>query len=107
RIYVKVNKNISDNYDEKRALNILQPMIEDIYERVCELTEHLRNGLDEIPGVKLMSPTESKSGITLFTGRNVDDILSQNISVNYRAGIRVSPHFYNTEAEINRLLNCL
>lgn len=107
RRYETGNMNFSAIYGVKKALNILHPMQADIYERVCELTEHLRNGLDAIPGVKLMSPTESKSGITLFTGRNVEDILSQNISVNYRAGIRVSPHFYNTEAEINRLLNCL
>jgi kynureninase len=38
-----------------------------------------------------------------------DRLLAQNVIVDYRpnAGIRIAPHFYNTEAEIDRAVSVI
>ncbi|MEI3607230.1 aminotransferase class V-fold PLP-dependent enzyme [Pseudogracilibacillus sp. SE30717A] len=107
RRYETGNMNFSAIAGIHEALRLLQPLRAKIYERVPMLTARLRDGLRAIPNISLLSPLDSKSGITLFSGRNIEDISKHNITVNFRSGIRVSPHFYNTEAEIDRFLNSL
>lgn len=99
------NMNFSAITGVYEVLKQLYPLREEIYKRVTLLTKKLRDGLQSIPNVKVVSPKKNISGITLFTGieKNIYDDL--HISVNYRSGIRVSPHFYNTEEEIDRFLN--
>jgi len=79
--------------------------------RVLSLTDRLIEGLMEL-GLKLQTPVERelRSGIVNFLIRNpegwVRRLRERGIIVSARArGVRVSPHFYNTEEEIDLLLD--
>jgi cysteine desulfurase/selenocysteine lyase len=81
--------------------------------RILHLTEHL---IDEMErhGFKSQTPRdeECRSGITNFLidrpEERVEQLFKKGIMVSARAhGIRVSPHFYNTEEEIDRFVTQL
>lgn len=87
--------------------------IENIWERLQFLAKMLREGITA-KGYEVVSPSKTiseTSGITSFQAKNGEEILKRC----YEAGVkfvmrenvlRVSPHFYNTEEEIQNLL-CL
>jgi cysteine desulfurase/selenocysteine lyase len=84
--------------------------IENVTRRIMKLTDHLINALKDL-GLELQTPEEQqcRSGIVNFKMSNAQKVVqrlaSKGIVVSARAhGIRVSPHFYNTEEEIERLL---
>ncbi len=91
---------------------------EEIASHILGLTAQLIAGLERL-GYEVISPHASdaeRSGIVCFKprpgqGSNVElteRLLAQGIVVAARSGIvRVSPHFYNTEGEIERLLEAL
>jgi cysteine desulfurase/selenocysteine lyase len=77
------------------------------------LTEHLITGLEKL-GRRVTSPTETarRSGIVTFevedAGRLAKRLQDENVIVAPRVNtLRISPHFYNTEAEIDTLLQKL
>jgi cysteine desulfurase / selenocysteine lyase len=84
--------------------------------RLLELTDHLAEGL-ATRGWTVLSPRDSdaeKSGILLATKDDTDldaverALADRAIFVSVRAGaLRVSPHGYNTIADIERLLEAL
>ena len=85
--------------------------IEEIEKRVIELTDYLIERVKEV-GWKLQTPEEpeNRSGIVNFLvdkpKENVEKLAEKGIIVSARAnGIRVSPHFYNTKKEIDRLVD--
>ncbi len=85
--------------------------IENIEKRVLKLTDHLIEAVKAL-GLELQTPEERqyRSGIVNFKvdkpKEAVEHLKSNNIVVSVRAnGIRVSPHFYNTEEEIDKLVN--
>jgi len=87
--------------------------IENIKKRIMDLTDLLIAELQE-SGISVLTPLEPdcRSGIVFFGAVNPGDLYkklsSQKIIVSHRgAGIRVSPHFYNTEDEILRLVDCV
>lgn len=96
---------------------LLKVGINRIERRVLDLTDYLIDGLDEV-GVEIQSPRERtcRGGIVNF---NVSDpakiegeLRNRKIWVSARSqegvgGIRVSPHFYNTESEIAMFLRAL
>jgi selenocysteine lyase/cysteine desulfurase len=89
---------------------ILEVGIDEIEKRVTGLTGHLIERLKE-EGFKLQTPDDIKhrSGIVNFfviDPRGIAEKLEKKgIIVSARMnGIRVSPHFYNTEEEIGRLI---
>jgi len=91
----------------KMLLNI---GIENIEARIIKLTEHLIEAVKTL-GLKLQTPEERRyrSGIVNFKIEKAQEITQKlgekGIVVSARAhGIRVSPHFYNTEEEIDRLV---
>jgi len=91
----------------KMLLNI---DIENIERRILKLTDHLIEAVKNLE-LKLQTPEETphRSGIVNFKidkPKEVTENLShKGIIVSARAhGIRVSPHFYNTEEEIDRLM---
>jgi selenocysteine lyase/cysteine desulfurase len=92
------------------ALHLLLDVgIENVENRVLALTNRLIDNLAE-KGVKLQTPLERecRSGIVNFLIDNAqqrtDKLVEKSIIVSARShGIRVSPHFYNTEEEIDRL----
>jgi cysteine desulfurase/selenocysteine lyase len=74
----------------------------------------LAQGLKKIEGVKILSPLSiaESSGVVSFTtadnSRIAEDLASRKIKVSSRGGgIRVSPHFYNTEDEIFKTVEVL
>ncbi|MCS7124468.1 MAG: aminotransferase class V-fold PLP-dependent enzyme [Candidatus Bathyarchaeota archaeon] len=84
--------------------------IENIEKRVLELTGYLIEKVKAL-GLQLQTPEEPqhRSGIVNFKidkpKEAVEHLRRNNIVVSARAhGIRVSPHFYNTEAEIDKLI---
>ena len=97
--------------------------IENIWARVEQLTEHLCAGLKE-RGYRVYSPrdpqAQESSGIVVFDpphahiratpplARIVAGLEQQGIHIVVRGGrLRASPHFYNTGAQIDRLVAAL
>jgi len=83
---------------------------DNIERRVTRLAQRLYDGLVE-QGVELVSPSEKelRSGIVSFrtrdTQKTYDALTGAGFVVSLRtAGIRVSANFYNSEEEIDRLL---
>ena len=98
-------------YGAATALKLLLNMgIENVEKRILELTDHLIERLME-KSLKLQTPLEPecRSGIVNFLIDNPQErtnkLAERGIIVSARShGIRVSPHFYNTDEEINRLV---
>jgi selenocysteine lyase/cysteine desulfurase len=84
--------------------------IDNIEKRILKLTDHLIDSLLDM-GMALQTPTEKqyRSGIVNFKIDNAQKVAerlcSKGIVISARSnGIRVSPHFYNTEEEIDKLI---
>jgi isopenicillin-N epimerase len=89
-----------------------------IEQRACDLTSQLISGLSKMPGIKIWtSPApELRAAIVSFLPGTLDanrlaTALYEKDKIGIatrggqdRAGIRVSPHFYNSPAEVDRLL---
>lgn len=103
-------------YGIHAAIGLLREAgIERIASRVLDLTDRLRHGLVQL-GHEVYGPVEREhcSGIVSFapshgTAENVRQRLErERVIVSARHGrVRVSPHFYNSEAEIDRVLELL
>jgi selenocysteine lyase/cysteine desulfurase len=85
----------------------------EIEEKVLELSDMLVDGLLEL-GVGLVSPVDSerRSGVVSFSAEGLpelrDRLVRDGFVVSLRsAGIRVSTDFYNTEEEVEQLLEYL
>jgi len=95
---------------------LLEVGIPRIEEQVLALTDHLIEGL-EARGYEVATPherREERSGIVAFQHKEhpVDGLyrrlMEADVVVSLRGGtIRVSPHFYNVEEELDRLLEAL
>jgi cysteine desulfurase/selenocysteine lyase len=94
----------------KEAMKMLMNFgIENAEARILKLTSRLIESIKDL-GLKLQTPEEPqyRSGIVNFKIDRAKEIAQtlnkKGIIVSARAnGIRVSPHFYNTEEEIDRL----
>jgi selenocysteine lyase/cysteine desulfurase len=83
---------------------------ENIKRRITKLTDHLIDSAKEL-GFRLQTPEEKqyRSGIVNFKIGNAQKVAeklnNKGIVVSARAhGLRVSPHFYNTEEEIDSFM---
>jgi len=83
---------------------------ENIKRVIIKLTDHLIDSVKDL-GLELQTPEQKqcRSGIVNFKikkpQRLTDRLSKKGIVVSARAnGIRVSPHFYNTEEEIDKLI---
>jgi len=94
---------------------LLEVGVEDIGERVLALTDRLVRGLLE-RNARVLSPRSDgrASGIVSFTlpDEPVEESTRRLVErgvfvVARRGGVRASPHFYNSEEEIDRLLGAL
>ena len=108
--------NTTGIYGLNAALKLLRTVnIQCIEERVLTLTDLLITGLDK-KGYKVKTPKikSDRAGIVIFesiiyTPTQLFNLLQENniITAERGSGIRISPHFYNTESEIEQLLNIL
>jgi selenocysteine lyase/cysteine desulfurase len=88
--------------------------ITNIERRILVLTSYLVEKLHEL-NLDIISPLEeekSRSGIIVFRMHNAEEIVrkleEKRIIVSARGGgIRVSPHFYNNEEDIDTLIRAL
>jgi kynureninase len=79
--------------------------------RSLELTRRLMNAADK-RGWRLNTPTldDERGGSVVIDVPNgaqvTEELLKRNVLVDYRpnAGIRVAPHFYNSEADVDRAI---
>lgn len=94
---------------------LLEIGIPAIQDRVIELTDYLCERAKKI-GLEVYSSRrpEDKSGIVSMVAPHTDPIQlvrrfkKECVIINQRAGrLRVSPHFYNSQDEINRLIDLL
>jgi len=91
---------------------LLETRISKIEERVLALTSRLIEAVKQL-GLQLQTPEEPlkcRSGVVNFLidkpQERVKQLEEKGITVSARAhGLRVSPHFYNTEEEIDRLVH--
>jgi len=96
---------------EKRIMDLIMEIgVENIEKRIMDLTGHLIERLRQ-EGFKLqtLEQPEHRSGIVNVKTENpaekVENLQRKNIAVSARMnGIRVSPHFYNTEEELEKLI---
>ena len=103
-------------YGLKAAIELLLDIgISTIEAHILELTEHLMAGL-KAKGYRVVTPRadSERAGIVIFesnqhTPTEIYEMLhAENIITAERgSGVRVSPHFYNTTSEIERLLEVL
>ncbi len=89
---------------------LLEVGLENIQKRILSLTELLMDSVEDL-GYRLTSPRElqHRSGIVHFlvkdAQKKADRLKDKNIIISARSnGLRVSPHFYNTEEEIEFLI---
>jgi selenocysteine lyase/cysteine desulfurase len=84
--------------------------VENIKRRIMKLTDHLIDAVKDL-GLELQTPEEKqcRSGIVNFKigkpQKLVEKLRKKGIVISARAhGLRISPHFYNTEEEIDTLV---
>ncbi len=93
---------------------LLEAGIKNVGERIIGLTDLLVEGLSKA-GYKIHSPRDKgeKSGIVIFSGIKNNEVFFEHLKENKvfcalrGGGIRLSPHFYNNEDEINRVLKII
>jgi cysteine desulfurase/selenocysteine lyase len=99
-------------YEIIEALNTLNALgMDAIEERILQLASKLWNGLAGL-NVEVLTPPETQSGIVTCSvkdGPRIATLLADNqIVVTVRGNhVRISPHFFNTEQEIDRLLDVM
>jgi len=116
RRFEEGNPSVVGIYGLRASLEFLQKVgIANIYDHILGLGQRLTEGL-EAKGYRIESPQGEgeRSGITLFRGgpcsaRSLAEKLAEaGVVVAVRSrGIRVSPHLYNDESDIDRLLDAL
>ena len=87
---------------------------EGVRERQGELTEYVVNRADEA-GLPVRTPRDRalrggvvNVGVGEQAGKIAEALYERDVCVDHRGdGIRVSPHFFNTEADIDRLFDAL
>jgi L-cysteine/cystine lyase len=88
-----------------------------IFERIAKLSIYTYRSLQLVPGVTLLTPEPGKSGLVTFTlvDHDAADVVKQlqaEHAIQIRSirpfnALRVSTGFYNTEAEIDTLVDAL
>jgi selenocysteine lyase/cysteine desulfurase len=96
----------------REAILLLEEVdVRAVRERILNLTDRIVEGVQKMSAVKI-KPTlirENRSGILSLVCKDAEEVAEklrrQGIIVSVRrGGIRVSPHFYNTEEEIEEFL---
>ena len=93
--------------------------VQEIERRNLDLAAYMKQALVEVPGILVLSPMDrhSSSGLVSFAIDGVDPVAAVAQlwerhravarSVAFPAGIRVSLHFFNTEEEVDRVVEAV
>lgn len=98
--------------------------MENIHRRIMRLRDYLWKGLDELPRVHIASPRDARmnSGITcaVLEGKEPQEVVAKAWEANIvivpvttvpvrpdLRGVRISPSFYNTKDDIDRILEVI
>jgi len=95
------------------AIDLLQGVgLDNVWQRILSLVDRLAEGVKRNTSVQVRSSLDqaSRSGIVNLACRDPDSVarrlLERGVVLSVRAGgLRVSPHFYNTHNEIDKLLS--
>jgi kynureninase len=107
--------NVPSLYSARAGYEIVAAIgVPAIRERSLQLTRRLIDGA-QAAGYRLNTPTgdHERGGSVIIDVPNgaavADELIRRGVMIDYRpgAGIRVAPHFYNTEAEIDRAMAAL
>ena len=100
-------------FELKAALDYLNGVgMDRIEEQVLRLSSRVWQGMNDL-GLELFTPPGPRSGIVTCVvddGQAMGQLLKENgivASINVGRELRISPHFFNTEEEIDRLLSVL
>jgi L-cysteine/cystine lyase len=88
-----------------------------LFERIASLSRYASQVLKEVPGLSILTPRPGESGLVSFAleGRDDKEIVT-NLRERYNMfirnipstkSLRISTGFYNTEAEIDKLVSAL
>ncbi len=85
---------------------------QEVWRRIRGLHQQLQSGLEGTQYTALTFPEQHASGIITIHGPRVDELqktlAAKKIYTSLREGsVRVSPHFYNTEQDIERLVTAI
>jgi cysteine desulfurase/selenocysteine lyase len=97
----------------KEAIGLLQEVgMQNVWNRICSHIDLLRSGIEKNGTFQIRSSMNEKnrSGILSLACQNPDSVADRlfehGIVISVRGGgLRISPHFYNTEEEIRKLLS--
>lgn len=110
RKFESATLNFQGIYELRAALNYIDKIgMDRIEEQVLRLSSQLWKGLADLD-VRLVTPPETQSGIVtclVKDGERMAKLLADNrivVTVQGNEEIRISPHFFNTEDEIDYLL---
>lgn len=83
-----------------------------VWSDIQSLLARLKSGLDDSPYRPFTLPEDHDSGIIALEGPNAaalrEYLVARDIHGSYREGrVRISPHFYNREVDIDRLLESI
>ena len=90
--------------------------LDTIFNEICGLSDHLVDRIKENDKMRLLTPDNSKqrAGIVTFSISNADPeeimekMKERSITISIRQGfLRISPHFYNTFEEMDKMLEVL
>lgn len=97
--------------------HLLDIGIEEIHQEILKLVDYLYTNLYNRQDVQMITPHSNGSHAGIFTfslsGKSdaemvVNQLKSKRITISAREGyIRISPHFYNTEEELDLFLNSI
>ncbi|MDZ7719050.1 MAG: aminotransferase class V-fold PLP-dependent enzyme [Balneolaceae bacterium] len=97
--------------------NLLETGIETIEVEILQHTDFLFSNVSHRNDVEILTPTSVKNHAGIFTFKicnrqSAEDIVAKlktkNITISARQGfIRISPHYYNTEEELETVLNSI
>src|SRR6266851_2745037 len=107
-------------YVRREALHYVAPTYVGytwIFERIASLSTYAYNALKAVPGLTLLTPRPGESGLVAFKleDRDVSEVvmyLSDKHNIYIRSipttnSLRISTGFYNTEEEIDQLVEAL